>query len=227
MLKALRSPARFDPDLQSLRQGSAVAVPSSDRQMILPNDMDYLTLDPDRFADKDDLSDFLKLMKNNDAVGKEFDEFMRTSDKDDADVRSETLRLVPSSIQNSDLPLNPIQGLNRESQQTPIPPNDHKISDTTQPSLWEKRVDVKKPGPHFATSDESVTREEVENKSGKTVVLVSFLLLAVSAVVAVAAAGIIVFRRHELLRDKVKHLFGHLDISSTIDSYQASVFCVG
>lgn len=66
--------------------------------------------------------------------------------------------------------------------------------------------------------------ESGEEPRNRAVFLISLLLLSVSGVVMVAATGILVFRRHELIRRKLIHLLGRMDTSNTADVYQVSPY---
>lgn len=56
----------------------------------------------------------------------------------------------------------------------------------------------------------------------RVILLLSLILLSISGAVIVAATGILIFRRHELIRRKLVHLLGRLDSSDTNDVYQVS-----
>ena len=61
-----------------------------------------------------------------------------------------------------------------------------------------------------------------DDTRNKAIVLVSLVLLSISAVVVIASAGILIFRRHELIRRKLVHLLGRVDLTDASDVYQVS-----
>ena len=66
-------------------------------------------------------------------------------------------------------------------------------------------------------------QEREDMKRDETIVLVSLIVILVSITLILLTSVVYIVRRHELLRRKILHLLGRLDMSEPADDYKVSI----